>query len=75
MAAELSLTSDSATYIKLVEDRSRQIAALENELATVESDARMAEELRRSIPKTTKTLLQELERPEHCCGGLSKGSS
>ena len=69
-AAELSLTSGSATYIKLVEDRSRQIAALQNELDAVESDARMAEELRRITPKSMKALLQDLESPRALLRGL-----
>jgi hypothetical protein len=67
----MSLTSDSATYIKLVEDRSRQIAALENELATVESDARMAEELRRrQYPQDYESLTPRTRRPRALLQGL-----
>jgi len=63
-AAELALAAeDSQPFVRLVQERSDQIAALRAELEAVESDSALIEAVRRLTPAVLRELLLELGGP------------
>lgn len=63
-AAALALTTDDGgTFQRLVEDRSRQVAALRSELEAVSQDVALSEAVRQLTPARLKELLFEMGGP------------
>lgn len=70
-AAELALSvEDGGTFTRLVEDRSKQIAALRAELAAIEADAALTQVVRALTPRKLRELLFELGGPSEALPAL-----
>ena len=70
-AAELALTvEDGGTFTRLIEERSRQIAALKAELAAIEADAALTQAVRALTSRKLRELLFELGGPTEALPSL-----